>query len=72
MIDNSYQSCTLCEDNPQEGMHLTGKKVLNGEMVDYTICKKCCLANFEYDENGVNRQKLWALVDEKLNKTESA
>ena len=66
MAENSKQGCILCGENPSEGMHLSGQKLLEGKRYTYMLCKKCCLHNQEYGEGGVNRKKLWSLVEKKI------
>jgi len=66
MTKNSNKGCILCGDNPKEGMNLTGQRIIKDKSYPYSLCKKCCLDNHEYSDNGFNRKKLWSLVDGKL------
>ena len=66
MANKSNQGCILCGDNPQEGMHLSGQRFIKGRAFTYMLCKSCCLHNHEYNDSGVNRNKLWGMVDKKL------
>jgi hypothetical protein len=61
-------SCILCDEIPEEGMHITGIKYIKGKEEPYGICKKCCYNRGKFDFNTTTefRKKLWERVEEKL------
>jgi len=60
-------SCLLCGNIPDEGMHITGKKVIKGDLMDYQLCKNCCLSKDEINDIGMpSRKKVQEKVEVKL------
>lgn len=65
-MKNINNTCLLCENSPEEGMHLTGQKVINKVCFPYQLCKTCCtIDNIDIDSK-ISRKNVWISVEKKL------
>lgn len=61
------KSCLLCGKSPEEGMHISGKKLIKGELMPYQLCRACCLPSDGPTEDGMpSRRKVWEKVESQL------
>ena len=63
----SNKCCLLCNIEPENSFHLTGKKFLNSKAMSYQLCKKCCLeVDSKSLDTPMSRKNVWAKVEKKL------
>lgn len=66
-MNNIKLFCILCENNPEEGMYLSGEKLIKGHMISYQLCEECCSSSYENSGDGsLSRKNLWCKVESKL------
>jgi len=60
--------CIVCDDSPDEGMHMSGIKFIKGKEEPYNICKACCLGggNISHNDQVEYRKKLWDKIEKKI------
>lgn len=65
---STNQSCLLCVSSPEEGMFMTGIKLIKNKEEPYALCKECCFSKkgFGSDEQKAFRQQLWENVEQKI------
>ncbi len=60
--------CIVCDEIPEEGIHVSGVKFIKGQKEPYNICKSCCLGRgkISFNDQLEYRKHLWEQVEKKI------
>ena len=67
-MNHHNPTCIVCEEIPEEGIHVSGIKFFKGKEEPYNLCKPCCLGRGKvaYNDQVEYKKKLLETVDKKI------
>ena len=60
--------CIVCDEIPEDGIHVSGIKFIKGTEEPYNLCKPCCLGRgmVAYSDQVDYKKKLFESVDKRI------